>query len=156
MYWYARINENNIVTDVHASVPPSHAGSDISGQYYMNHVLNKSGRWLKTDFLTKNGLHFSPTPPYGPDGTSGFRGNFARPGMVYDEVADIFVPNKPYPSWVLNKNTFQYEPPVAMPVDENWYKWDEENLKWNLIMPFTGLQQIVEQNAASGIYSGQF
>jgi hypothetical protein len=36
----------------------------------------------------------------------------------------------PFPSWVLNTATAQYEPPVAYPSDNKIYAWDENAVSW--------------------------
>jgi hypothetical protein len=40
-----------------------------------------------------------------------------------------FVVPKPYPSWVLNVETYEWESPVGSPVEPNSV-WDEETLSW--------------------------
>lgn len=59
-----------------------------------------------------------------------FRKNYAGVGYVYDIVLDAFIPPKPYPSWLLNKNTCQWEPPIPYPNDGKLYYWDEATLSW--------------------------
>jgi hypothetical protein len=57
-----------------------------------------------------------------------FRKNFAGIGMTYDEDRDAFIPIKPYPSWVLNEDTCQWEAPTPRPQD-GWI-WNEESQVW--------------------------
>ena len=59
-----------------------------------------------------------------------FRKNYAGIGYTYDASIDAFVPPQPYPSWVLNPNTAQWEPPVPYPNDGNRYTWDEATQSW--------------------------
>ena len=40
------------------------------------------------------------------------------------------VPLQPYPSWVLNNTTAQWEAPVPMPDNGDRYTWDENTLNW--------------------------
>lgn len=61
------------------------------------------------------------------------RKNFAGVGYTYDKKRDAFIPPQLFPSWVLNKNTCQYEPPVPMPADGNYYDWDENITDWVII-----------------------
>lgn len=42
---------------------------------------------------------------------------------------DASVPLKPFPSWVLNNDTAQWEAPVPMP-ESDMYSWDEETCSW--------------------------
>ncbi len=58
------------------------------------------------------------------------RYNYAAPGNTYYADLDAFVPPSPFASWVLNKATIKWEPPVPMPADENYYIWDEETVSW--------------------------
>lgn len=61
-----------------------------------------------------------------------FRKNYASIGAVYNETLDGFIYPKPFPSWVLNETTCQYDPPVARPIDtEVFYQWDEDNQVWS-------------------------
>jgi hypothetical protein len=59
-----------------------------------------------------------------------FRKNYAGIGYTYNADIDAFVPPKPYPSWVLNSNTAQWEAPVPMPNDGKMYSWDEATQSW--------------------------
>lgn len=59
-----------------------------------------------------------------------FRKNYASMGDRYDPVLDAFIPQQPYPSWILNTQTCRYEPPVAFPNDGKLYHWDEDKLSW--------------------------
>lgn len=37
---------------------------------------------------------------------------------------------KPYPSWILNEEICNWEPPTPYPSDGNKYYWDETSLSW--------------------------
>jgi hypothetical protein len=58
-----------------------------------------------------------------------FRKNYAGIGFTYDAQRDAFIPQKPYPSWVLNEATCQWDAPTPMPTDGR-YEWNETNLSW--------------------------
>lgn len=62
---------------------------------------------------------------------SNFRKHFAGIGYKYDQELDIFVAPKPTnnPSWVLNAQTADWEPPVPMPSDGAYY-WNEPTTSW--------------------------
>jgi hypothetical protein len=62
-----------------------------------------------------------------------FRENYASIGYTYDPVLDAFIPPKPYPSWLLNTTTCQWEAPVPYPDDGKTYVWDEATLSWVLV-----------------------
>ena len=59
-----------------------------------------------------------------------FRKNYAGIGYAYDAGRDAFIAPTPFPSWVLNEQTCQWESPVPMPTDGKMYSWDEETLNW--------------------------
>lgn len=64
-----------------------------------------------------------------------FRKNYAGIGYTYDPVLDAFIAPKPYPSWVLNTTTCQWQAPVPYPDDGGTYTWDEEIINWKQIVP---------------------
>ena len=64
-----------------------------------------------------------------------FRKNYAGVGYTYDPVLDAFIVPKPYPSWLLNTETCQWEPPTPYPSDGNMYTWDETAQSWVRVTP---------------------
>lgn len=70
-----------------------------------------------------------------------FRYNYAGHGYEFDPAANngggAFIPPKPYPSWLLNTTTYQWEAPVPYPDDGKAYHWDEATQSW---MPIPRLQ----------------
>ena len=58
------------------------------------------------------------------------RKNYAGIGFTYDAQRDAFIPPQPYPSWVLNETTCQWEATVPYPDDGQQYLWDEAQQKW--------------------------
>ena len=62
------------------------------------------------------------------------RKNYAGIGFTYDEGRDAFIPPKPYPSWLLNEDTCQWEAPIPYPDDDLMYQWDEEQGDWTPIV----------------------
>ena len=62
-----------------------------------------------------------------------FRENYASIGYTYDPVLDAFIAPQPYPSWLLNTATRQWEAPVPYPNDGKMYMWDETTLSWVLV-----------------------
>ena len=62
-----------------------------------------------------------------------FRKNYAGIGYTYDPVLDAFIAPKPYPSWLLNTATCQWQAPVPYPDDGKTYIWDEATLSWVLV-----------------------
>jgi len=68
---------------------------------------------------------------------------YAGVGVLYRSDLDAFLPPQPYPSWLFNEQTFEWEAPVAKPMyPEDFYDgdgtgtvyiWDEATLQW--VMP---------------------
>jgi len=82
------------------------------------------------DFLTKlTGWAIWKQTSY----NNNFRKHHAGIGFTYDEDRDAFIPPKPFNSWVLNEQTCLWEAPVAMPINDNRYAWNETNKTWDLI-----------------------
>ena len=80
------------------------------------------GTWVQTSYNTKGNKHILGGTP--------LRGNYAGIGMIYDQENDVFYGTQPFPSWILNKETWEWDAPVPMPVDNFLYTWDEEKLQW--------------------------
>ena len=59
-----------------------------------------------------------------------FRKNYAGAGYTYDAVFDAFIAPKPFPSWLLNTTTCQWEAPIPYPTDGKNYYWNEETQQW--------------------------
>lgn len=122
MAHFAKLNANNIVQEV-----------------------------IVVDNLTINNLPFPESEPVGVDFckslygqdtnwkqtsyNANFRKNYAGIGYTYDDVLDAFIPPQPYPSWLLNTQTCQWEPPVPYPNDGKIYEWDETTQTWVEIQP---------------------
>jgi len=59
-------------------------------------------------------------------------------GDIYRSAENVFhTPSGPYPSWTLNEETWEWEPPVEMPPDGRvgwgYYRWNEEQQRWDQI-----------------------
>ena len=59
-----------------------------------------------------------------------FRKNLASIGYTYDAVLDAFIAPKPYPSWLLNTETCQWQAPIPYPTDGKRYYWNEDTQQW--------------------------
>jgi hypothetical protein len=73
--------------------------------------------------------------------------NAVRNGDTFDAEKNVFIPQKPFPSWTLNSNNIWVAPvsfPTivintnATPIEENVYptyaiKWSEPNLRWQSV-----------------------
>ena len=58
-----------------------------------------------------------------------FRKQYAGKGYTYNSSKDIFIANKPYPSWTLDSND-DWQPPTSKPDDGKTYYWKETDRKW--------------------------
>ena len=81
------------------------------------------GTWLRTSYNTSGGVHSLGGTP--------FRKNYAGKGYTYDQTKDAFISPKPYPSWVLNGDTCQWNAPTARPDDGKEYSWNENTKAWD-------------------------
>lgn len=109
MSHFARV-ENGIVTSVIV------AEEDFIATGAVGHG------WIQTSYRTIGNQH--------PEGRP-LRGNYAGIGYTYDSVNDVFIAPKPYDNWVLDTATWLWNPPVAMPVDEYFYTWNQETTAWD-------------------------
>ena len=64
------------------------------------------------------------------------RKHFAGIGFTYDEERNAFIGPQPFPSWTLNEDTCDWNPPTPFPEigpDKKKYKWHEETISWEEI-----------------------
>ncbi len=115
MAHFAELDENNVVTRV--IVVANKDTADANG----NEVESIGVAFCQRLF----GGNWKQTSYHG-----NIRKNYAGIGYTYDASIDAFVPPKPYPSWVLNPDTAQWEAPVPMPTDGKMYSWDEATQSW--------------------------
>jgi hypothetical protein len=90
-------------------------------EFFDTFVDSSPGTWLQTSYNTRGNQH--------PEGRP-LRGNYAGLGYNYDATNDVFYAPQPFPSWILNNNTWLWEAPVAMPTDGKVYKWNESITNW--------------------------
>jgi len=99
--------------------------------FFNNFVDSSPGQWLQTSYNTRGGKHYNAQ---GVEDTSAatpaLRGNYAGIGYSYDHVNDVFIPPKPFASWVLNQTTWTWDAPTPMPTDGKPYQWDEATKAW--------------------------
>lgn len=126
MAHYAFLDENNIVTDVIVGKDEWEEGVD----WEIHYGAFRGQTCKRTSYNTFAGAHKNGGTP--------FRKNYAGIGYSYDPLLDAFVPQKPFPSWILNETTCQWDAPVPMPTDNKPYDWDEDNQCWvELVSPET-------------------
>lgn len=123
MAHFAQLNEENIVTQV--IVVANEDTMDAEGNEveaigidFCTNLLG--GKWVQTSY------------------NANIRKNYAGIGFKYDADLDSFIPPQPYPSWVLNEETAQWQAPVPYPDDSKPYIWDEDSGAWVAVPEETG------------------
>ena len=118
MAHFAQIDENNIVIQVIVVADADLYDRDArksweeGGIKFCKKLFGEDTRWVQTSY------------------NSNFRGNYAGIGYSYDESLDLFLPPKPYPSWVVNTETAQWEAPMPHPPVKMKKVWIEETKVW--------------------------
>lgn len=129
MAHFAELDENNVVTQVivvdNGDIKDAN-GTEVEeiGIAFCKKLFGADTNWKQTSY------------------NSNMRVRYAGIGYSYNQELDAFIAPKPYPSWVLNTETTNWEAPVAQPeltAEEieagSRYEWDEENTTWNLVTP---------------------
>lgn len=114
MAHYAQLDSNNVVTQVIVVDNKDTADANGVEKEYIGAAFCErlfGGTWKQTSYNGK------------------IRKNYAGIGYTYRADIDAFVPPQPYSSWTLDANA-QWHPPVAMPVDDKKYSWDEQSQSW--------------------------
>ena len=115
MAHFAKLDSNNVV--VYVTV-----GRDEDNGKEAELSARTGDVYKQTSYNTYGGVHATGGNP--------FRKNYAGLGYTYDAGRDAFIPPKPYASWVLNESTCLWDAPVAMPIDDKIYTWDETTTNW--------------------------
>lgn len=114
MSHWAEIDKNDIV--IRVLVCDNNDPNGDEGYRWL--VDNLGGTWVKTSYNAQ---------------TNKFRKNFAGIGYTWDRDLDAFIPPKPYPSWILDKDLCIWITPIPFPNDGNKYLWNEESMSWIMI-----------------------
>lgn len=115
MAHFAQLDDNNVVTQVividNAELLDNEVESEAKGISFCQSIFPET-RWLQTSY---NG---------------NFRKNYAGVGFTYDAQRDAFIPQQPFPSWILDENICRWVAPLPYPDDGKRYYWDEESVSW--------------------------
>ena len=119
MAYFAELDVNNVVLQVIAVndavlLDASGIEQEALGQAFCTNLLG--GRWMQTSY------------------NATFRKNYASIGGTYDVGLDAFIASRPYPSWLLNLDTCQWEPPIPYPADGTRYVWNEATQTWDAVV----------------------
>jgi hypothetical protein len=135
MAHYAELNENNEVIyvaymDNEIIMDENRNEVEELGIKHLHTHHGAERKWVRTSYR------------------GNFRGKYAGLGDTYREDLDMFISPSPYPSWILNETTYQWEPPIPQPqltqeeVDAgHYYTWLEGAYKadnttgWFLLAP---------------------
>lgn len=117
MAHFAELDNNNnvlrvIVVANEELIDSNGIESEYKGILFCKSLFGEETNWIQTSY---NGS---------------FRKNFAGIGFTWDKNLDAFIPQKPFNSWILNKDTCLWDAPVSKPQDDNFYNWDEATLSW--------------------------
>lgn len=116
MAHFAQIDENNLVTQVivihNNELLEDGVELEANGVAFCQSLFGANTIWKQTSY------------------NANFRKNYAGVGYTYDAQRDAFIPLQPFASWVLNKDTCQWQAPVPMPQDGKMYSWDEATVSW--------------------------
>jgi hypothetical protein len=97
-------------------------------EFFDTFIDSSPGTWIQTSYNTYGNVHYGADGQ--PDGGIALRGNYAGIGVVYDANNDVFYQPRPYPSWILNTDTWIWSAPTSLPNDNKLYAWNEETTDW--------------------------
>ena len=124
MAHFSKLNKDNIVETV-VVVNDEFAPTEQKGIEWLRNFYNEPHAvWLQTSYNTIANTHLLGGTP--------FRKNYGASGFKYISRIDAFVPEQPYPSWILNEETGLWECPVARP-DRNDVIWNEDTQTWDIV-----------------------
>jgi hypothetical protein len=112
MAHYAFLDSNNIVTEVIVGIDETKLIEGIDPETWYG---NFRGQVCKRTSYNGN-----------------IRKNYAGLGFTYDSERDAFIAPRPYPSWLLNEESCQWEAPTPRPSNSFTYIWNESELAWEL------------------------
>ena len=113
----------------------------VGQEYLQLHNNWPAEMWIQTSYNTIANKHRLGGTP--------FRGNYAGIGYEWDEDNQIFWTKKPFPSWVKDTTTANWQSPIGGPpaltaeqTSQNeakthdwYYAWNEEGQSWDLTDP---------------------
>ena len=114
MAHFVELDETNIVIRgivVHNNELLDENGNESEQKGIDFCVAHYGGTWIQTSY------------------NANFRKNYAGIGYLYDPIRDIFLPPKPYPSWILDEEELNWIEPTPKP-DSGFWIWNEEILNW--------------------------
>jgi hypothetical protein len=110
MAHYAFLDSNNIVTEVIVGIDETELIEGLHPEIWYGNFRNQTCK--RTSY------------------NSNYRKNYASVGYTYDEELDAFYAPKPFPSWILNEKTCEWEAPVPYPYNGKPHMWNETTQEW--------------------------
>lgn len=114
MAHYAKLDENNIVTQVVVIDNNDELKNGVEDEQTGIEFCQKLfgyPNWKKTSYNNK------------------LRKRYAGIGYTYSQEFDAFIPPKPFDSWIFDEQELNWKATVEKPTNGNWF-WDEEMLSW--------------------------
>ncbi len=117
MAYFAQLDDRNIVIQVIAvsdqdCLNEQGVEDEAVGIAFCRSLFGPATEWAQTSFSGR------------------IRKRFAGIGYIFDAYNQVFIPPKPFPSWLLDQTTFDWVAPVPLPTDGKHYRWDEETQSW--------------------------
>jgi hypothetical protein len=123
MAHFAQLDENNVVTQIivvhnNELLDENRQEREELGVAFCQKLFG--GNWKQTSY------------------NNNIRVRYAGIGYTYNSDLDAFVSPKPYPSWILNNQTADWDAPKPFPADHGTgnpikhYYWDEDKQDWFL------------------------
>lgn len=116
MAHFAKLNAQNIVENVivvsNNELLDNGVESEAKGIAFCKSLYGDDTKWVQTSY------------------NNNFRKRYAQINGSYDAQLDAFIPIKPFPSFVFNSETCDWQAPVPYPTDGKNYIWNESTLSW--------------------------
>ena len=138
MAHFAKIGDTSKVLGVHAVDNSNVLNADgvedesVGQKYLEKHSNWPAQMWIQTSYNTVANTHKSG------DNTKALRGNYAGMGYIWDKDNNIFYPQSPFPSWVLNTSEATWHSPIGDVPDlsvaesrTHCYSWNESDQRWD-------------------------
>lgn len=162
MAHYARLDENNIVTDViviadRNCLDENGIENEEKGRQFCQTLTNHAN-WKKTSYNTREGVYYDAnTGEPSADQSKAFRLNYAQRGMLYDETLNGFVDGidkKLHPRMIIQQSSGKYRlprPSTPEPEDlqleqyplevyfRRWF-WNEIEQRWQKCKRDAGIE----------------
>jgi hypothetical protein len=117
MAHFAQLDENNVVIDIQRvhnnELLVDGIESEAKGIEFLQSLLG--GKWIQTSY------------------NNNIRLRYASIGGTYDATRDIFINPKPFPSFIFNETTLDWEAPTPRPTEDGLWVWVENDLNWQIL-----------------------